>query len=270
MQGNVVILLLRLSELFGATLAVGFVGLLARRLSGFPGRGLAAGLLAANQYLGGVTSFGQTDGMGFAALTGLVWARTTVACERRFDRRWTAIVAVLAVACGFMRLTVLIAAAAVVAAGLLVTAYRTRSVPSRSALVIAASVVVACAWFYLWIWARYGDPGASSVLLERFGFTRRGSLIDGVLDREMWERIGRTILAGRGDPGPFAGVNPIPMRASTAAIVTVCAEVVVLLDTTFHRSPATPEVLDRPQVRPRDMASPPGGFCSPPPSRPTW
>ena len=226
------LILMRFANVAFAAVGVVFTFLLARELTrGNDRLALLAAALAALVPQGhAVFSQALNDGLGFAAGTAVVWAGAR--CLRRIDALSRADLLLLAgtavVAFGARAATMLLA---VLVVG--VVALRALGRPAcspgqrirRSARVGAVGLVpavVAFGWFYARNVALYGDIGASSYLLERFDRETRGSMLDMILRRPMWEGIyGRLMTATtRGTNSP-PGSLMVTALAAGGAVVTL-------------------------------------------------
>ncbi len=230
-RGYQVLWWLRVVNVVGGALAVGFTALLARELSGSRWAGAGAAVLcASNPYLSRASSLAMTDGMTLAVMVAVMWA--AVLAERRsFDRGSTVVLATAAVACGFTRLTSLVTAMVVVALALAFTSWRDRRLRWRPALAVAVPVAALTGWFYaLNVW-RYGDPAASDELLDRFERSPVGSVLDVALDPSQLLATLRTLAVARVDRSfsqPELSPWPDPTFSGNLVLLGVAASVAVL------------------------------------------
>lgn len=169
------------------------------------------------------------DGFGFAAGGLLLWVAAR--CLRRGPT--TANLVLLgvasAVAWGARTSTMLLSFVVVgfVAAAQWFTA-STRAQRLRSGAVVVGlglgPAAVAFGWFYVRIWALYGDPGASEFLLERFRRRTKGSVFDVMTWGHLWVDLYHKLLS----PSPVFAVKA-PPGTNIAAAVALIGLVVALV-----------------------------------------
>jgi 4-amino-4-deoxy-L-arabinose transferase-like glycosyltransferase len=194
-HGDLTVFVLRFLNLLGVLAAIGLTFVLARDLSG--GNAVvgvaAAGLLASLAHLTTISSAGMSDGPTMAATTAALVAFTRLA--RGTSARWPLLVLSAAlVACGLTRLTAVGFGAVIAVATLVLLARRTRRVPWRAALVLGLPVTLASGWFWVRNSRLYGDVGASQFLLDRFGRKPRGSILEVLGDRSIWNTVLRSLF----------------------------------------------------------------------------
>jgi hypothetical protein len=226
------LILMRFANVAFAAVGVVFTFLLARELTrGNDRLALLAAALAALVPQGhAVFSQALNDGLGFAAGTAVVWAGAR--CLRRIDALSRADLLLLAgttvVAFGARAATMLVA---VLVVGVVALRALGRPAPTlgqrirRSASVAAVGLVpalVAFGWFYVRNMALYGDIGASSYLLDRFDRDTRGSVLDMILRRPMWEGIyGRLMTASTRGRSSLPGSLLVTALAAGGAVVAL-------------------------------------------------
>lgn len=198
------LILMRFANVAFAAIGIVFTFLLAGEITRNHRLALLAAALAALVPQGhAVFSQALNDGLGFAAGTAVLWAGAR--CLRRIDalsrRELLLLAATAVVAFGARAATMLLAVAVV---GVVALRRFLRPAPSvasrlrRAAVVAAVGLVpalVAFGWFYLRNIALYGDIGASRYLLEMFTRERRGSVLDMVLRRPLWEGVYERLLS---------------------------------------------------------------------------
>jgi hypothetical protein len=148
------------------------------------------------------------DGLGFAAVTLLLWAAARYLRRGYSPGRLTLLSAAVAVAAA-SRASGLLVALAVVAVVLGVGLARAagplwsrlRELVRRAAALVGPAVLVA-GWFYVRNIALYGDIGASSHLLDRFDREPRGAIWSYVFDIEWFGSL-YSAIATRPFPGYF-------------------------------------------------------------------
>jgi hypothetical protein len=194
---------MRLANLALAATGVVMTYLLAVELSGGIRRvGLAAAAIVA-LVPQGHTYFGRAlnDGLAFAAGTGLVWAAARCLRRPRSRRDLLLLSALTAVAAGARTATMVLAVVVVGAVAVHNAMASGRSIGERlrvGALTVAAGLGPATAlfgWFYTRIHLLYGDIGASTFLLERFGRTPRGSVLDMLSQGHRWTYLFHRMLS---------------------------------------------------------------------------
>jgi hypothetical protein len=229
------LLLLRIANVAFAACGVGFTYLLARDLSGGVRRlGIAAAAIAAFVPQGQVLfAEAMNDGLGFAAATAVTWAgaRCIGTGHGRWERGDLVLLGAAAAACAGARSAALVVAGAVVVC---VAAARFVSAPGpatrrllAAARVLAYGIVPALVlfgWFYVRNRVLYGDFAGSEFLLDRFGRTPRGSLVDILGWGHLWIDLYHMLMS----PSPLRSVHA-PFSNLTlllAAIGTVLVAVV--------------------------------------------
>jgi hypothetical protein len=191
------LLLMRLANIAFAAAGVVFTYLLGKEVAGGERRvGLAAAAIVALVPQGHTYfSRGLNDGIAFAAGTALVWA--AVRMLRSPDRRNLVLLGAAAAAAAGTRTAAMLLAVvvvAVVAADRLVRPARAPVAVRRRAAAITAAVGLGPAaalfgWFYLRIQLLYGDFGASTFLLDRFGRASRGSIAHVFTQGRWWSDL---------------------------------------------------------------------------------
>jgi hypothetical protein len=185
-----------------ASMAVGVVlaGLLAAEL--FPGRRLigfsAAVLTAVVPNLVAVGGYAHNDGAALALTTGCLLVSAHV-LRRGLSPARLAAAAAVASGAVLARASSAVAVAAVVAS-IVVAVWRAGEGRGRvvaraagGAVVVGAAVAVSSGWFYWRNQQLYGTPTADEYLLDGFGRSRRGSVVDVLTDegfyRHMWSGL---------------------------------------------------------------------------------
>lgn len=226
------LMFLRLANVTFAAVGVGLTYLLGRDLSGGVRRiGVAAAAIAAFVPQGhALFSEAMNDGLGFAAATAVVWA--AVRCIGGRSGNWgardLALLSVAAAVCAGARSTTLLVAVVTVAWVAVTRFHRTSgSTPRRlSAAAVVAAVgllpaAVLFGWFYVRNWSLYGDFAGSRFLLDRFGRSSRGSLLDVLSWGHLWVDLYHKLMS----PSPTftvhapPGVNPALLLAVAGVVV---------------------------------------------------
>ena len=191
------LLFMRLANIAFAAVGMVFTYLLARDLSGGGRRiGLAAAAIAALVPQGHVLfSEAMNDGLGFAATTAVVWAgvRCIGTPSGRWERSDLLVLGGAAAACAGARSASLLVAVVVViwvTVGRLLTAPGTMGRRVAAAATVAiyglAPAVILFGWHYVRNNRLYGDFAGSEFLLDRFGRTPRGSLVEVLTWGHLW------------------------------------------------------------------------------------
>jgi hypothetical protein len=193
------LVLMRLANVAFAAVGVAFTFLLASELTRRNHRlALLAAALAALVPQGhAVFSQALNDGLGFAAGTAVVWAGAR--CLRRVDdlaRRDLVLLAATAVVAFGARASTMLIAVGVVGIVALRRFTRPAASPAvqtrRAARVLFVGLgpaVVVFGWFYARNVVLYGDIGASHYLLDLFRRDTRGSVVDMLVQWQMWSNV---------------------------------------------------------------------------------
>jgi hypothetical protein len=225
------LMFMRLANIACAAIGVVLTYFLGRDLSGGIRRiGVASAAIAALVPQGHTLfSEAMNDGIGFAAATAVVWA--AVRCigtgEGRYGRGDLILLGAAAAACAGARSATLVVAVVVV---LWVAVARLLSAPGTAGSRLAAAVRVAAiglipaallfGWHYLRNQRLYGDFAGSEFLLDRFGRTPRGSLLEILSWGHLWVDLYHMLLS----PSPLRtlappGVNPALALAAIGLVV---------------------------------------------------
>lgn len=211
------LLFLRLANVAVAAIGVAFTFLLGRELSGGGARiGLAAAAIAA-LLPQGHTLFSQAmnDGLGFAAATAVTWAgvRCIGSPAGRFARCDLVVLGATAAACAGARSATLVVAVVVVTWVVVAHLRTAPGPPGRrflAATAVAGAGLLPGALLFGWAYVRnrrlYGDFAGSQFLLDRFGRTSRGSLLDILSWGHLWVDLYHMLMS----PSPLFAVSAPP------------------------------------------------------------
>jgi hypothetical protein len=229
------LMLMRLANTAFAAIGVALTYVLGRDLSGGARRiGVAAAAIAALVPQGHTLfSEAMNDGIGFAATTAVVWAgvRCIGIGEGRYGRGDLIVLGVAAAACAGARSATLLVAVVVVA--WVATARLLSHTGGIAPRLAAAAKVVAIGllpafvffgWHYLRNDRLYGDFAGSEFLLDRFGRTSRGSLLEVVSWGHLWVDLYHMLMS----PSPLFAVAA-PPGVNVALLLAAIGVVIVAI-----------------------------------------
>jgi hypothetical protein len=225
------LMLLRVANIAFAGAGVAFTYLLARDLGGGVRRiGVAAAAIAALVPQGQVLfSQAMNDGLGFAAATAVTWAG--VRCIGTGAGRWgrgdLIALGAAAAACAGARSATLLVAVVVVAWVAVVRFVSFGGTVSRrlaAAATVAACGLIPAAVLFGWHYVRnrqlYGDFAGSEFVLDRFGRTPRGSVLEIVSWGHLWSDLYHMLTS----PSPLLAVRAPRMNlALLLAVIGIVA-----------------------------------------------
>jgi hypothetical protein len=171
------------------------------------------------------------DGLGFAAVTLLLWAAARYLRGGHSPRSLALLSAAVAVAAA-SRATGLLVGLAVMAVVLgFRLAWASGSFASRmraaasTGLVALGPAVLVAGWFYVRNIVLYGDIGASSFLMDRFSREPRGSFSEFMFDHQWWSWL-YTSIATR----PFGlDIMDVGRRVELVAVLAIIGLALVLV-----------------------------------------
>ena len=226
------LMFMRLANVAFAASGVVFTYLLARDLSGGIRRlGVAAAAIAALVPQGhALFSEAMNDGLGFAAGTAMAWAgvRCIGTAVGRYERGDLIVLGAAAAACAGARGATLVVAVVVVG-WVAIARFRTvagqlRHKVTAAAIVAAFGLIPAAVlfgWYYVRNTALYGDFAGSEFLLDRFGRSPRGSVLNVLTSGHMWIDLYHMLMS----PSPLflvsapPGVNVVLLLVAIGLVV---------------------------------------------------
>jgi hypothetical protein len=224
------LLLVRLANVAWGAVGLAFTYAAARELTKSPRIALlSTGVAAMVTQLYASLSLGMSDGMAFAAGAAVTW--TGLRCLQRgsTSRNLWLLALTTAVATGTRAATMLVAFSVVATVAAFEYAKPgaangdRRRAAFRVGLIGLLPAALLFGWFYVRNIVLYGDIGASSYLLERFGREPNGSLMSTLLRSGLW----RSLYSRSMSPLTYGGARPMGMLVFAAVAVAGLAAAVI-------------------------------------------